>query len=337
VKSEMKSEIWRVVTQRIGSIEAFGSEREMQAFLMNNPAIVGCWDPDSKGAFPSLVREEVFSRGAEGSKGRMDIVGVSKKEDGEYELRIFELKLGEIDGSAVKQLNHYLKSWDHESGPKIEIKKWVLSLKLPGIDESNVDDFIRNPIGVLVGSKFAPDAIKEALTLDIKGIRLARFKGGARLEHEYYVIIEDQVGTIISSTKKYWSWDELIKAKLIEKSDVFFISPKEKGIQLRAVPDSNYLSYKWNKVIYDEESRKILIEKEEEIREKAKSDEYAKKWIDRDLQALRKGDGHWLSYATGLCYFAFGGPAKSYWSPTSWWTHEKTGKSLSDLIKELRK
>jgi len=44
----MESEIWRLVTERVGTLEPFGSERDMQAFLMNNPAIIGCWDPKAK-------------------------------------------------------------------------------------------------------------------------------------------------------------------------------------------------------------------------------------------------------------------------------------------------
>lgn len=83
----MRSEIWRVITERIGKIEAFKFERDMQVFLMNNPAIVGCWDPEAKGTLPSLIREEIFSRGTEGGRGRMDMVGISKNEDGEFELR----------------------------------------------------------------------------------------------------------------------------------------------------------------------------------------------------------------------------------------------------------
>ena len=40
------SEIWRVRTKMVGAIEPFHSERDMESFLMNNPAVVGCWDPD---------------------------------------------------------------------------------------------------------------------------------------------------------------------------------------------------------------------------------------------------------------------------------------------------
>ena len=330
---QMKSEIWRVVTEKIGSIEAFRSERDMQSFLMNNPAIVGCWDPASPGSLPSLIREEVFTRAGTDMRGRMDMVGVSKNEDGPFELRIFELKVGEIDSSAVKQLDSYLKAWDHEKGPRAEIKKWILGLGLQEVNESTVADIIKSPVGVLVGSKFSPDAIKEALDLNIKGIRLARFKGCTKSEHEYYVIIEDQVGSIISPTRKTWSWGELIKAGLIRVEDVFSISYK--NLKLLATPDPKYLNYNWIRFIFDEASRKAFLEREERIRETA--DNTVKKWIDKDLQALKKGEGVWISHATALCFFAFGGPTASYWAPTGWWKHEKTGKWLIDIVKELHK
>lgn len=98
----MRSEIWRVIAEKIGSIEAFKSGRDMESFLMNNPAVIGCWDPDAKASCPSLVREQIFTRSGKEGKGRMDIVGVARNEEGEYELRIFGLKLGEIDVSAVE-------------------------------------------------------------------------------------------------------------------------------------------------------------------------------------------------------------------------------------------
>jgi hypothetical protein len=329
----MKSEIWRVFTERIGSIEGFKSERDMQAFLMNNPAIVGCWDPDSRDSLPSLVREEVFSRAGNEIRGRMDMVGVTKNEEGEYELRIFELKVGEIDSSAVRQLDSYLKAWVHEEGPKTEIKNWILNLGLQGIDDATVGDIIDRPTGVLVGSKFSAEAIKQALELNIKGIRLARFKGSIKSEHEYYVIIEDQVGRNINPTRKFWSWQQLIDARLVQLSDEFSISFE--GKKLIVKPDEKYLNYNWIRVIFDNVSRNTLLAREEQIMGKA--DNNARRWVNKALTSLKKGEGVWLSNATGFCYLAFGGPTASYWNPTGWWKHERTGKRLIDLVKDLNK
>jgi hypothetical protein len=303
----------------------------MESFLINNSAIIGCWDPDSRSAFPSLVREQVFTSGEKQSRGRMDIVGIAKDDDGEYELRIFELKNGKIDSTAVSQLSSYLKTWEHKEGPKAKIKEWIITLGLQGMDEAIADRIIDQPVGVLVGSKFSAEAIKQALELDIKGIRLARFKGAAK--SEYYVIIEDEVGEIVSSIKKLWSWNQLINAGLIQASDNFYISFEK--YKLIAKPDPKYFNYKKMRLIFEEPSKKALLEKEEEIKIKSKDDTYAKKWLDKAISSIKKGEGVWLSNATGLCYFAFGGPAASYWTPSGYWIHEKSGKRLDQLKNEL--
>ncbi|MBD3196660.1 MAG: hypothetical protein GF317_16510 [Candidatus Lokiarchaeota archaeon] len=81
-------------------------------------------------------------------------------------------------------------------------------------------------------------------------------------------------------------------------------------------------------ILYKESIRKIL-EKEEDMRRKAEG--YDKKWLDKALEALKNNEAIFLSNATGLCYLAFGGPTASYWIPTLWWIHEKTGKTLEQL------
>jgi len=326
----MESEIWRVQTEKIGSLEAFKSERDMESFLMNNPAIVGCWDPESEAAMPALIREQISTITEKKGKGRMDLVGIAKT-DNEYELRLFELKAFEITESAVEQLDSYLKAWEKEKSAKSKIRKWILSLHLDDVDEINVDKIINNPVGVLIGPKFQPEAISKAYKLKIRGIRLARFRSEAK--SEYYVIIEDQIGNIVGSTKKYWSWRELIKAGLIQPSDSFYISFKDN--KLVAKPDPNYLDYNWIRLIFDDTSRNALLEREEEIKRKA--DNNAKKWPYKSLSSLKNGEGVWLSNATGLCYLAFGGPTASYWNPTWYWRHERSGKWLSDLVTELKR
>ena len=73
----MESQIWKVQTEKIGSLEPFKSERDMESFLMNNPAIVGCWDPDSDLALPTLIRQQISTKTARGSAGRIDLAGIS--------------------------------------------------------------------------------------------------------------------------------------------------------------------------------------------------------------------------------------------------------------------
>ncbi len=329
----MESEIWRLIKERVGKLQPFNTEREMQSLLMNTPEIVGCWDPEAKNSLPALVKEEVVTKGLR--MGRCDIIGIAKGEDGNYELRVFELKKGEINMEAVKQLAEYVTGWQKDQSVKDHLKNWILHLGLNGIDESNVDEIVNNPVGVLVGSSFSPEAIKEAFERGLKGIRLAKFKGIGKNEHEDFIIIENQIGEIIKTKKKYWSWGELIEAKLISLEDAFSIS--HQGIKLIGYPDKNFLNYNWIKIIFDEPSRKILLEKEEQIRENSKKDLNASKWIDKDLKSIKEGQGVWLSHATALCYFAFGGPTASWWVPTPWWKHEKSGKWLIDLVGELHK
>jgi len=322
----MDSEIWRVRTEKVGSLEPFKSERDMESFLMNNPAIVGCWNPESDIAMPSLIRQQICLQTQKGM-GRLDLLGISISENN-YELRIFELKAGDIEPTAVDQLDSYIKGWKLEQSSKSAIRDWVLSLNLEGIDEKNIDKIIDHPVGILVGSKFQPEAISIAIQLNIQGIRLARFK--AERKSEYFVIVEDQVGKIVETSKRQWSWKDLIDQELMAASDDFSIS--HEGIEIMAKPDPVYLDYYTKKIILDEESRKRILEKEDEIRKKA--NEYDKKWLDKSIESLKNNKGIFISNATGLCYLAFGGPTASYWIPTYWWIHQKTGKTVEQLKEE---
>ncbi|OQY08825.1 MAG: hypothetical protein B6I30_10730 [Desulfobacteraceae bacterium 4572_187] len=99
----MESQIWRVRTERIGTLESFRSEYDMESFLMNNPAIIGCWDPDADFAIPTLIRQQIPTKKNKGGSGRIDLAGISKN-DNAYELRIFELKANRIDVAAVTKI-----------------------------------------------------------------------------------------------------------------------------------------------------------------------------------------------------------------------------------------
>jgi hypothetical protein len=99
-----------------------------------------------------------------------------------------------------------------------------------------------------------------------------------------------------------------------------------------ATPDQKYLDWFHKRLIFNTESRKKILEKEKEIRRKA--NKYDMRWLNKALELLKKKESIVISNATGLCYLAFGGPTGSYWSPTGWWIHEKTGKSLYKIVDE---
>jgi len=331
---ETRSEIWRVLSEKIGHIEGFSSERDMESFLMNNPAVIGCSVADAQSNQP-LVRAQVIIKSDQGGLGQMDIIGLAPREENGYELRIFELKKGEIDVDAVKQLIWYLKEWQSDPAARQQVREWALGLGLKGVDETTIDDILDQPIGVLIGTNFQAEAIRAALDSDfkqqIRGLRLARFRGTSK--SEYYVIAEDQIGTI-RTKKKLWSWGALIKAGLIDKDDTFIL--KETGLIAR--PDTERLDYNWIMLIFDEPSTQLLLSKEKEIlaQAEAQSDTYVKSWVPRALDALRNRKSMAITLATGLSFFAFGSPV-SYWVPTEYWFHQKSGKSLSELKGSLFK
>jgi len=331
---ETRSEIWRVLSEKIGHIEGFASERQMESFLMNNPAVIGCYADDAQAA-QQLLRDQVIIKSDRGGSGRIDIIGLAPREDNGFELRIFELKNGEINVAAVEQLSHYLRDWQPNSTARKQVREWALDLGIKGVDETTIDDILDQPIGILIGTNFQAEAIRAALDSDlrqqIRGLRLARFRGTSK--SEYYVIAEDQIGTI-RTKKKLWSWGALIKAGLIDKDDTFIL--KETGLIAR--PDAERLDYNWIMLIFDEPSTQLLLSKEKEILAKAESqnDAYVKRWVPRALDALRNTNSMAITLATGLSFFAFGSPV-SYWVPTEYWIHQKSGKSLSELKGSLFK
>ncbi|HOE14771.1 MAG TPA: hypothetical protein PLL62_08080 [Candidatus Saccharicenans sp.] len=301
---------------------------------MNNPSVIGCSVADAQSNEP-LVRAQVIIKSDQAGMGRIDVIGLAPREDSGFELRIFELKNGEIDVAAVEQLIHYLKNWQPNSSARKQVRDWALRLSLKGVDETTIDDILDQPIGVLIGTGFKAEAIRAALDSDlrqqIRGLRLARFRGTSK--SEYYVIAEDQIGTI-RTKKRYWSWGALIKAGLIDKDDTFIL--KETGLIVR--PDPERLDYNWIMVIFDEPSTQLLLSKEEEILAKAEaqSDAYVKRWVPRALDALRNRKSMAITLATGLSFFAFGSPT-TYWGPADYWIHQKSGKFLTELKGSLFK
>lgn len=326
----MESEIWRVRTERIGTLESFKSEYDMESFLMNNPAIIGCWNPDAGLAFPTLIRQQLYTQKGKGGAGRIDLMGISIGDKG-YELRIFELKAGKIDVRAVKQLSNYLTGWGKKKGAQSDVKKWISEFELDGIDGSNVDKVVNAPRGVLVGSEFDPDAILQAKDLKLQGIRLTRFK--AESESEYYVIIEDQIGDVVQRAKRQQiGWGSFIDKGLIEQSDIFSIRIPKEGIELCAKPDPESFETASKKFIFERKSAAQILEKEEDIKKNAPK--RVKRWLDKEIQSVKEGKGILITHATGIAFFAFKCP-KSYWVPGQYWIHKKTNKSLDNLKYQL--
>jgi hypothetical protein len=321
----MKSEIWRVQSEKIGSLEAFRSERDMESFLINNPAIVGCWDPEASSSIPALIREQISTLTEKFERGRMDLVGLARTENG-YELRIFELKAVEITEKAVDQLDHYLRGWSAQESAKEKIKKWIIALDLEGLTEAAIKEIVEKPVGILVGPKFELEAGLKAKSLKIRAVRLARFRAASSAE--YYVIVEDEVGDIVDTSRRSWSWKNLAKIGLIAEGDYFIIRHGESS--LRAKPDPATWDWYKKKVILDEDSTRELINGEVAFRDRANKDH--KRWLDKEFTALKSGNGIYLSNAAGLCFLAFGGPTAAYWVSNWCWTHERTGQHLDDLV-----
>lgn len=320
----MKSEIWCVHSEKLGSLHAFRSERDMESFLMNNPSIIVGWDSDKSERFP--LREQQFVSDGKKGLGRIDIVGLSKFGN-DYELRIIELKNCLVEPDAVEQIKWYINDWDSKPDIKKEIKEWIMGMKIPELDEKRIDAIVSNPVGILIGTSFSVEAITKAKELNVNGVRLARFRGDDKSEH--YVIIEDQIGDALK--KRLWSWEELIEKGLINASDWIAISHNNKT--LRAKPDPDKLDWNWIYIIFDDDSKSFILKNEQLIWQNMFPD--AKKNVESGLKSLHAGKSIVLTNATAIAFFALGIQLRSFWKPMEYWIHEKSQKYLSDLKEEL--
>jgi len=321
--SNINSQIWCLKSEKLGSLQSFNSERDMESFLMNNPTIlVGASSEKSEGF---LVRSQQFIKGTNESSGKMDIVGLAKIEKG-YELRIFELKNSPVDVAAVNQVKGYRDDWGADLDLKKRILEWIAYLPTLALDDKQAAAVVESPIAVVIGPSFLPEAIAKCREWEISGVRLARFKGDSN--SEYYVIIEDQVGEVLK--KRLWSWKELIDRELIKKSDTFSFSYKNST--LRAKPDPERLDWNWIYLVFDEVSRKFLLDNEEKIRKNMDPD--AKKLVDKSFKALKENRSVVLTNATALAFFALDFSLRSYWTPTEFWVHDESKRTLAQ-IKEI--
>ena len=321
------SQIWKVHTERIGSLEAFKSEYDMEAFLMNNPLILGYRSEVPSLAQPILMKQQLGTKAKEGA-GRIDICGLFPKGE-TYELLIFELKNGEIDIAAVNQLSEYIEGWHDEKGAKQKIKHQIKEMGLHEVVEDDLERAIENPIGVLVGTNFLAEAISKANANKLKGIRLARFRAEER--GEYYVIIEDQIGDVISTGRFQWSWRDLINENMIGDADTFMI--EYQGHSLRGLPDKETLTWFKKKIVLDDDSTRSILGVTGLLEQNA--GELERKWLPKTLDSIKHGKSIYITNATGLSALAFGGPTKSYWVPLYWWVHEKSNKRLEEIVNML--
>lgn len=317
----MASEIWKVTSENVGTLEPFETEYQMEAFLMNHPAIIGCWNPDSGVELPTLIRQQIHTKKNTKTFGRIDLVGVKVdiNEDSYYSLYIFELKVGDIDVPAVEQLQSYLEGWKNDESAKSNIKQWILDLKLDVIERGGkeiLDEILNKPTGVLIGSKFLPKAVTKASELKIEGIRLVRFR--AKTSSDYFVIIEDQIGDIVQSVRRNYSWNDFINAGLIKQDDVLSLSKGE--IEIIAKPD---IKSAYQNLFFDEASISKILANEKNVPKDAK-----KFW--EILNSVKEGKSIRISHATELVYYVFRFPT-SYGSPGGYWELKRTGETLDTL------
>lgn len=320
----MKSHIWKVTTQMIGELEEFKTEYDMEAFLMNNPQILGCWDPDI-GGIPYLLRQQLSTVKKTGDRGRIDLVGLIRQEEN-YLLKIFELKKGQINEENVKQLISYLHGWSKETSAKEQVRRWMEELEIPQINPKNIKRILDNPKGVVIGASFTPEAVTSASKNKIEGVRLTRFISSS---NECYVIIEDQIGEIVGYAERtISSWKDL----MISPQDRLYIEVE--GQKIWARPDKEAKN-----VNFEEKSRKLLLKRQSKIIGRArKIKEYD--YVDdakRALENLKNSDPIQFSPATLLAFYALGERRrKSWWTPAPYWKLERTGETILELQSKFK-
>jgi hypothetical protein len=323
----MASSIWKVTSTKVGTIQPFSSEYDMEAFILNNPIIVGCV---GKSGNPCIIRQQISTLKVNDKHGRIDLVGLAKKDEsneGKYELRIFELKKTTIDIQAVDQLNNYLQSWLKQNSARTNIKEWLKQEIV--LEKGDLDDILDRPIGVLVGSRFSHEAVGRATQEGMLGIRLARFLGS---DKDFYVVVEDEVGTIVS--RQVIGWDLLLKKQLIKKNDSF-ITKISKDLNIVVKPVIGDVSSSSKNIVFDAATRNYLKKSENKIKSKAKTIYDASR-----TNAIKKLDspkGIPITTATGLLYLAYEAEShRSYWVPGPLWRLKRTNKPLSELLEEAK-
>jgi hypothetical protein len=325
---DMESRIWKVKTGEVGKLEPFRTEYDMESFLMNNPQIIGCSDPNVKTA-PRLLRQQIQTIKKTDGKGRIDLVGLVPDNEG-IALKIFELKKGEITKENVEQLFSYINqdNWLKETSARGSIQSWIQKLEIPELKGKNLEKILNNPKGVIIGSSFKPEAITLLSEKEMAGIRLTRFMSGA---NEYYVVIEDQVGDILSdATRQLLSWKKIG----VRQGDRLFLDVG--GKRMWARPDTGTLDRPNKNVILEKASRGLILRKENVIRSRVK-DEFQRKSCEIALRNLKDSKPISLTGATCIGFLMLKGEAGSFFVPANYWRLERTGEKISQLESGIRK
>jgi hypothetical protein len=171
--SEM-SKICKIETNEIGSLEKVATERQMEAFLMNNPALLGCGSGDEEEGSPFLLQQIPTRK--DGGVGRIDLAGLTVDEGQKgLILKIFELKNQRVTTEDIRQLGGYLSNWDKQGSGKDLVRQSLLNA---GLDEGQIGPILTSPKGVSVGPSFMPEAEIAAQRGGFEAIRLTRFPQG---------------------------------------------------------------------------------------------------------------------------------------------------------------
>jgi hypothetical protein len=252
--------------------------------------------------------------------------------DNGYELHIFELKNGLIGESAVKQLKEYLDGWGPGDG-RYKIEKQVKEY-LEELDESTIKNILDKPQGVLIGTKFDESAITMATKYKFKAIRIARFM--ATKSSEYYILIADQIGDIVS--RRLYVWQDFYEKGLIKETDKFINKPGNNVKDIIAKQDPNSLKTTKNLLFEDESKKRILEEINKKLEEKKIEEGEKKEFVNRTIYALKRDQSLPISNATRIVYLAFGGQNnKNWWVPSPLWIHNEKNIKISELEKQLKK
>lgn len=318
------SSIWKIETNEIASLEAFASEYQMEAFLMNNPALLGCGGEEEEGA-PFLLQQ--ISTRRKGDAGRIDLIGLTVDE-GKPTLKIFELKNHEVTSADIGQLQEYLSNWDQQGSGKELVRQTLLS---EGFEKAEVEPILTSPKGVSVGSRFDAEAIIAARRADFEAIRLARFRARP---NEYYVVVEDVVGKPTSSRRSF-SWRE----DGLSEKDLVYIEFPGSELRLRARPNAQKLNSRSGKeIIFEPESIQQLVTHRESIFEFVQKEwPNDTEWVEQKIAKLGEGQAVPLALttATGLASF-LAAKKITYWTPSWYWIVERTGQRITDVEGRLR-
>jgi len=322
--------MWKINSEPI-EISFFDSESDMQSFIMNNPEVISCWRIDGNLKTICLLKELKISNGR---SGRIDLVGVAKKEKGEgYELRLIELKNKKIGLGEIEQLRRYLDQWKKSNKAKLRVKQWIMKdLKL-GLEEKTITKMLKTPVGIIIAPFIGEEVKKARIYRNIRIIRLIRFKSNVSLEQ--YLIIEDVIGNVTTYAKRQqFSWRDLIEKGLMKIDDTLVISPEE-GVKLKAKIDESSIDDRHTRsIIFYKESAEILLEK---IKPKVKEISEKYPYMISCIPNLKEGRGISITTATGLVSVAFEGkPTKSFWVPLPYWCVEERKKTLHELFEEYK-